>query len=276
MDCGIFHPVCFKKNIKILTDCFQNFFFISDLVYVILFPQLVCVVHYKEYCNTYGSLAAYIVGFLLRALGGEDILNLPPFIKYPWYDEIDGQLFPFRTFAMLSSLITLLSVSSLSKRIFESGWLPPEFDIFHCVINIPDDVHVVHEPHEEMTVLSASQVFYYQTSEMNGRVNQALDTGEDDPTGNNNNNNNISGGNSSEKLLNKTTINQSTKPLAEERLIRERKSITSSIDYDKPPKLSNQVMESFRRQHSISCSNEAKQMPNMESINSGQVVITKL
>ncbi|KAH7637708.1 LOW QUALITY PROTEIN: choline transporter [Dermatophagoides farinae] len=249
----------------------------SDLVYVILFPQLVCVVHYKEYCNTYGSLSGYIVGFLLRALGGEDILNLPPFIKYPWYNEIDGQLFPFRTFAMLSSLVTLISVSILSKRIFESGWLPPEFDIFHCVINIPDDVHVVHEPHEEMTVLSASQAFYYQTSELNGRVNQALDTGEDDPTGNNKNNN-VGGGSSSEKLLDKTTIDPPLKPLAEERLIRERKSNNSSVDLDVKPSFqsSNPLMASFRRQHSISCANEAKPMPNIESVNPGQVIITKL
>lgn len=248
-----------------------------DLVYVILFPQLVCVVHYKEYCNTYGSLSGYIVGFLLRALGGEDILNLPPFIKYPWYNEIDGQLFPFRTFAMLSSLVTLISVSILSKRIFESGWLPPEFDIFHCVINIPDDVHVVHEPHEEMTVLSASQAFYYQTSELNGRVNQALDTGEDDPTGNNKNNN-VGGGSSSEKLLDKTTIDPPLKPLAEERLIRERKSNNSSVDLDVKPSFqsSNPLMASFRRQHSISCANEAKPMPNIESVNPGQVIITKL
>src|SRR5882672_3978038 len=44
----------------------------SDLVYVILFPQLVCVVHCKRHCNTYGSLVAYFVGFSLRALGGEE------------------------------------------------------------------------------------------------------------------------------------------------------------------------------------------------------------
>ncbi len=41
----------------------------SDLVYVILFPQLLIVVHFKEHCNTYGSLAAYIVGMAIRLTG---------------------------------------------------------------------------------------------------------------------------------------------------------------------------------------------------------------
>lgn len=152
----------------------------SDLVYVILFPQLVCVVHFKRHCNTYGSLCAYMVGFLMRALGGEDILGMPALIKYPWYDEVDGQLFPFRTFAMITSFIVHLSVSTGSKYVFETGMLPPEYDIFHCVVNIPDDAVQVSDPHEEMTVLSASQALYYQTSELNGRVNPALETDEEE------------------------------------------------------------------------------------------------
>lgn len=103
-------------------------------------------------------------------------MGLPPVIKYPWFDEENGQLFPFRTFAMLSSLITLMSVSLLSKWLFESGRLPPNFDVFHCVVNIPEDVCVVQEPHEEMTMLNANQALFYQTSELNGRVNPALVT----------------------------------------------------------------------------------------------------
>lgn len=152
----------------------------SDLVYVILFPQLVCVVHFKRHCNTYGSLCAYFVGLFMRGLGGEAILGLPAIIKYPWYDEVDGQLFPFRTFAMLTSFVVHLSVSTGSKYVFETGMLPPELDIFHCVVNIPEDAVQVAEPHEEMTVLSATQALYYQTSELNGRVNPALDTGDEE------------------------------------------------------------------------------------------------
>ncbi|RWS29227.1 high-affinity choline transporter 1-like protein, partial [Leptotrombidium deliense] len=152
----------------------------SDLVYVILFPQLVCVVYCKKHCNTYGSLAAYIVGLFLRALGGEDIIGIPAIIKYPYYSETDGQLFPFRTFAMLSSFATLLGVSTLSIWLFESGTLPPNFDIFHCVVNIPEDIIKVQEPQEgELSTLNTSVPKTYLASEMNGRVNPALVTDED-------------------------------------------------------------------------------------------------
>ena len=107
-------------------------------------------------------------------------MGLPPIIKYPWYDPDNGQLFPFRTFAMLSSFATLLSVSFLSKWLFESGRLAPNFDYFHCVVNIPEDRCVVQEPHEEMTMLNVNQALFYQTSEINGRVNPALVT-DDEP-----------------------------------------------------------------------------------------------
>lgn len=154
----------------------------SDLVYVILFPQLVCVVYYKEHTNTYGSLAAYIVGLSLRGLGGEPIIGLPPFIKYPFYDaDRGGQLFPFRTFAMLSSAFTIVYVSRLTIYIFEKGVVAPEWDIFGCVVNVPDDVIVVQDPHEELSVLNTSVAKSYQSSEFNGRVNPDF---KDDDNGN--------------------------------------------------------------------------------------------
>ncbi|XP_054716393.1 high-affinity choline transporter 1-like [Uloborus diversus] len=153
----------------------------SDLVYVMLFPQLVCVVYFKKFCNTYGSLTAYITGFLLRSLGGEEIVGLPALIKYPFYDEERGeQLFPFRTLSMLLSLATLMTVSSVSKYLFESGHIPPQLDVFHCVVNIPEDILKVQEPQEgEMSVLNAHLAKTYQ-SEMNGRVNPALTLSSDE------------------------------------------------------------------------------------------------
>lgn len=88
----------------------------SDLVYVILFPQLLMVVHFKKHCNTYGSLSAYIVALAIRLSGGEAILGLAPLMKYPGYDEeTKEQMFPFRTMAMLLSLVTLISVSWWTK-----------------------------------------------------------------------------------------------------------------------------------------------------------------
>lgn len=107
------------------------------------------VVHFKHYCNTYGSLSAYIVAFLLRLSGGESLLGLPPLIEYPGYDaENQRQLFPFRTMAMLCSLITLAGVSYYTKWVFESGRLAPQYDYFKCVINIPDDAVRVGDPSE--------------------------------------------------------------------------------------------------------------------------------
>lgn len=149
----------------------------SDLVFVILFPQLVCVVYYKKTTNTYGSLAAYIVGLSLRALGGEAIIGLPPIIKYPFYDaDRGGQLFPFRTLAMVSSAFTIVGVSRLTIHLFETGKLAPHWDYFGCVVNVPDDVVVVQDPHEELAVLSAGTMADYQTgAEMNGRVNPGLE-----------------------------------------------------------------------------------------------------
>lgn len=107
------------------------------------------VVHFKEHCNTYGSLSAYIVGFAVRLSGGEPLLGLDALIRFPGYDEENQrQLFPFRTMAMLLSLITLVGVSAYTKHIFESGRLPPQYDYFKCVINIPDDAIRVGDPSE--------------------------------------------------------------------------------------------------------------------------------
>ncbi|XP_075546728.1 high-affinity choline transporter 1-like [Dermacentor variabilis] len=105
----------------------------SDLVYVILFPQLVCVVYLKEHVNTYGSFAAYVVGCFLRAGGGEPILKIPPFIKYPSYDYEEGvQRFPFRTLSMVISFLTLVAVSGVTSWLFAGGRAPLDWDVFGC------------------------------------------------------------------------------------------------------------------------------------------------
>lgn len=74
------------------------------------------VVHFKNFCNTYGSLSAYCVALLIRLSGGEPMLGLPALIHFPGYDEENNrQLFPFRTMAMITSLFTLVFVSWLTK-----------------------------------------------------------------------------------------------------------------------------------------------------------------
>lgn len=118
------------------------------------------VVHFKHHCNTYGSLAAYIVGFVVRLSGGESIIGLPALIHFPGYDEeTKRQLFPFRTMAMLLSLITLWGVSEYTKFVFETGRLAPQYDYFRCVVNIPDDAIRVGDPSEVGEQVSSINLF---------------------------------------------------------------------------------------------------------------------
>lgn len=158
----------------------------SDLVYVILFPQLLMVVHFKHHCNTYGSLAAYIVALVVRLAGGEPLLGLPALIHFPGYDpETQVQLFPFRTLAMTLSLLTLAGVSRLSVYLFRSGRLSPEWDYFNCVVNIPEDIRRVDEPSEageQMSVLGGAPGRMYGAAaadELGGRDNPALEPDDD-------------------------------------------------------------------------------------------------
>ncbi|XP_007902637.1 high-affinity choline transporter 1-like [Callorhinchus milii] len=114
----------------------------SDLVYVIIFPQLVGVLFIKG-INTYGSIAGYIIGFLLRISGGEPYLHLQPFICYPgcYLEQVYGgepvyiQRFPFKTMSMLSSFLGNLAVSHLAKYLFERGILAPKFDFLDSVVS---------------------------------------------------------------------------------------------------------------------------------------------
>jgi high affinity choline transporter 7 len=118
----------------------------ADLVYVILFPQLLLVV-YMEDSNTYGCLSGYAVGLVLRLSGGEPMLHFPALIHYPMYVEsiaADGsisgtQYFPFRTMSMMASLLTIVCVSLGSEYLFRSGRLPVDWDILKCIVNIPPE-----------------------------------------------------------------------------------------------------------------------------------------
>jgi high affinity choline transporter 7 len=89
----------------------------SDLVYIIIFPQLLCVLFIKG-TNTYGAVAGYISGLFLRITGREPYLYLQPLIFYPGYysdkSGIYNQRFPFKTFSMVTSFLTNICVSYLS------------------------------------------------------------------------------------------------------------------------------------------------------------------
>ncbi|XP_029967701.1 high-affinity choline transporter 1-like [Salarias fasciatus] len=119
----------------------------SDLVYVIIFPQLLSVLFVKG-TNTYGSVAGYIFGLLLRIGGGEPYLKLPPFIFYPGWvvaekiHHLTGdveyfvqQRFPFKSVSMVASFLANVAFSYLAKYLFESGILSHKYDFLDAVVS---------------------------------------------------------------------------------------------------------------------------------------------
>jgi len=161
----------------------------SDLVYVILFPQLLMVVHFTDHCNTYGSLFAYCLGLIIRVSGGEKLIGLPPLVHFPGFQEptpeeiaeavdenrrpFGTQLFPFRTIAMMLSMISLVSISKLMVWLFKNNKLQKHHDIFKCIVNIPEDEAQVTEHEEGETIgmtTNADVKTYKSVEEVNGRV----------------------------------------------------------------------------------------------------------
>ena len=108
-------------------------FFTSDLVFVLLFPQLVGAL-FDPRVNRVGSVAAFAIALVLRMGGGEPLFGIPPLIRYPdllapllpggaaaWYDPATGAiLLPFKTAAAAAGFLTLPIVSRLTAR-----WDPP-------------------------------------------------------------------------------------------------------------------------------------------------------
>jgi solute carrier family 5 (high affinity choline transporter), member 7 len=111
----------------------QLWFFTSDLVFVLLFPQLLYAL-FDPRANRTGSIVAFVVSTVLRLGAGEPILAVPAFIPYTeifagllpggsegWLDSTGhATLFPVRTFAAVVGLVLLPLVSRLTAR-----WDPP-------------------------------------------------------------------------------------------------------------------------------------------------------
>ena len=87
-------------------------FFTSDLVFVLLFPQLVYAL-FDPKANRTGSIVAFGVSLVLRVGGGEPLLGLPALFPYP-----EGM--PFRTVAAATGMALLPLVSRLT-----TAWDPP-------------------------------------------------------------------------------------------------------------------------------------------------------
>jgi len=107
----------------------------SDLIYVILFPQLICVLYFR-YSNGYGAVVSFTIGMILRLLGGENMLGMGAVIKYPMYDEVNKvQKFPFRTLSMLITIFILIFVSIVAHYLFQKKILSKKWDIANAFNN---------------------------------------------------------------------------------------------------------------------------------------------
>jgi high affinity choline transporter 7 len=99
-----------------IQSVYALWFLCSDLVYCVLFPQLV-VALFDRRANRYGAIAGLVVSSALRLGGGEPVLGIPPLLPYPMVDPHTGAvLFPFRTTAMLAGLFTIVVVSRATAR----------------------------------------------------------------------------------------------------------------------------------------------------------------
>ncbi|XP_014232202.1 high-affinity choline transporter 1-like isoform X1 [Trichogramma pretiosum] len=105
-------------------------FLCADFVYVVLFPQLVSVIHWPKLVDSYGCLAGYAVAVVVRISGGEKSLGIPTFVEYPFYDhQTHKQKFPFRSTAMLASVFVQLTVSFFTRNLLGQGYLPGCCDV---------------------------------------------------------------------------------------------------------------------------------------------------
>jgi high affinity choline transporter 7 len=87
-------------------------FFTSDLVFVLLFPQLIFAL-FDPKANRTGSIVAFVMSFVLRVGGGEPLLGVPALVAYP-------ATLPFRIVAASAGLILLPLVSRAT-----APWDPP-------------------------------------------------------------------------------------------------------------------------------------------------------
>jgi solute:Na+ symporter, SSS family len=98
-----------------ITSVYKLWFLCSDFVYCLLFPALVCAL-FDPKANVWGAATGFIVAAIFRFGGGDETLGVDIFINYPM---IQGEevLFPFRTFSMVSGLLTIIIVSRLTQKI---------------------------------------------------------------------------------------------------------------------------------------------------------------
>lgn len=101
-----------------IQSVYELWFLCSDFVYCLLFPALVCALFDKK-ANSIGAFTGFMVSVILRFGGGDATLGIPILLPYPMIE--DGVcLFPFRTFAMVWGLLTIIVVSRLTQGKYPS------------------------------------------------------------------------------------------------------------------------------------------------------------
>lgn len=114
----------------------------SDLVYCVLFPQLLMVVYCSHYCNAYGAYVGYIVIFILRVLSG-GFYPEQKSLLYWFEDKLKTQAeikFPFKTFLMLCHLLIIPFISIITHRIFKQFPGLQKFDFLgHELLGITEE-----------------------------------------------------------------------------------------------------------------------------------------
>ena len=88
----------------IATSVYALWSLCADFVYVILFPQLVMVL-FSRTANRIGAVTGAVVGLTVRLAAGESVLGIPAMIPLAEFH------IPYRTLAMLTSLVTIWLVS---------------------------------------------------------------------------------------------------------------------------------------------------------------------
>ncbi|XP_064475919.1 high affinity choline transporter 1-like isoform X2 [Ornithodoros turicata] len=124
----------FATYIAVATTAVNSMWnYASDLLFILLFPQVVCILFLPDGVNAYGSLTGFFLGLLLRTAAGEPGMGLPTLFRYPGYDSQHGrQLFPYRTFSMVAHLLCMLVASRVVKKLFVGGIMPMRYDVLQC------------------------------------------------------------------------------------------------------------------------------------------------
>lgn len=100
----------------------------AEIAYIIVFPQLLCVLFVNR-SNGYGVVLGLLTGLVLKLLNGDPSLGLAAVLPYPACTG-DVQCLPVKTISMLTVLATIVLFSYLAAALFDCGLLPERMDVF--------------------------------------------------------------------------------------------------------------------------------------------------